>query len=78
MDLSWPKGASVNSEVEKNRYLGANFLLKYPTVDDIVARLNELGPGALLYKVDMSRAFRHLRIDHGDVDLLTSIIKAYT
>ena len=29
-----------------------------------------LRPGALIYKVDISRAFRQLRIDPGDIDLL--------
>ena len=29
-----------------------------------------LGPGSLLYKVDISRAFRQLKIDPGDLDLL--------
>ena len=29
-----------------------------------------LGSEALLYKVDISRAFRHIRIDPGDLDLL--------
>ena len=32
--------------------------------------MRDLGPGALLYKVDISRAFRQLRIDPGDIDLL--------
>ena len=31
--------------------------------------LKRLGPGALIYKVDISRAFRHIRIDPGDLDL---------
>ena len=39
-------------------------------MDDIVASLKELGPKALLYKIDISRAFRHIRIDPGDFDLL--------
>ena len=36
----------------------------------MVKKLKILGTGALLYKVDISRAFRHLRIDPGDIDLL--------
>ena len=49
--------------------MGAYFDLKYP-VDHVVKKLKSLGPGALLYKVDISRAFRHLRIDPVDIDLL--------
>ena len=70
VDLSWPKNASVNAAVQKNVYLGSYFLLKYPSLDDITRELRNLGPGALIYKVDISRAFRHIRIDPGDIDLL--------
>ena len=44
--------------------------MHYPTVDTVVNTLNNLGPGANIFKVDISHAFRHLRIDQGDVDLL--------
>ena len=33
-------------------------------------KLKQLGDSALLFKIDISRAFRHLRIDPGDLDLL--------
>ena len=70
LDLSFPPGNSVNAGVPKDRYLGSYFELKYPSVDDIVHSLKQLGPTALLYKIDISRAFRHIRIDPGDLDLL--------
>ena len=70
MDLSWPKGAAVNTAIHKFRYLDTYFTLQYPSVDHIIEKLKLLGPGSLLYKVDISRAFRHLRIDPGDIDLL--------
>ena len=70
VDLSWPYGSSVNHGVAKNKYLQAYYHLSYPSVDHIVDHLKSLGPGALIYKVDISRAFRHLRIDPGDLDLL--------
>ena len=44
VDLSWPKGQSVNDGVQKDTYLGSHFILNYPSVDDIVTRLIELGP----------------------------------
>ena len=69
MDLSWPKGSSVNHGVSKNTYLGTYFTLHYPSVDYITQAIRDLGPNALLYKIDISRAF-HLRIDPGDLDLL--------
>ena len=70
IDLSWPKGASVNDGVPKSTYLGTDFQLHYPSVDTIVHHLNNLGPGANIFKIDISHAFRHVRIDPGDIDLL--------
>ena len=70
VDLSWPHGCSVNDGVCKNRYLDLYYYLSYPSIDNIVDRLKKLGPGALIYKVDISRAFRHFKIVPGDLDLL--------
>ena len=70
IDLSWPKGFAVNTAIHKFRYLNTYFTLQYPSIDHIVEKVKNLGPGSLLYKVDISRAFRHLRIDPGDIDLL--------
>ena len=39
-------------------------------MDHITSELKRLSRGALLYKIDVSRAFRHMRIDPGDYDLL--------
>ena len=70
MDLSWPQGASVNAGINKLFYLNSDFDLTFPTEDDITAELKCLGCGALLYKVDVSRAFRQVKVDPGDYDLL--------
>ena len=70
VDLSWPKGQSVNSGISKDTYLGTKFLLNYPSVDNIIDRLIQLVPGSMLFKIDISRAFRQLKIDPGDIDLL--------
>ena len=70
IDLSWPKGHSVNDGVGKQSYLGTDFLLKYPSVDSIIRTLNKLGPACSIFKIDISCAFRHIRIDPGDLDLL--------
>ena len=67
MDLSWPKGFSVNDAIHKCKYLDSYFSLQY---DHIIEKVKNIGPGALLYKVDISRAFRHIRIDPVDIDLL--------
>ena len=70
IDLSCPKGLSVNDGVSSLVYFNTDFELKYPSVNLMVNRLNALGPSAKIFKVDISRAFRHVRIDPGDIDLL--------
>ena len=70
MDLSWPRGLSVNQGVNKDTYLDTPYLLNYPSVDDITASLCRLGPAAQIFKIDISRAFRQIKIDPGDIDLL--------
>ena len=68
--LSCPQGASVNAGIDKLTYLNSEFDLTFPTVDDITTELKRLGRGALLYKVDVSSAFRHVKVDPRDYDLL--------
>ena len=70
MDLSWSKGQGVNDGVSKDIYLGTNFEMHYLTVAKIVKQINDIGPAAQIFKVDISRAFRHVRINPGDIDLL--------
>ena len=65
IDLPWPKNASVNAGVDKNSYLGSEFSLTFPTIDDITRELVKIGPGCHIYKIDVSGAFRHLKIDPG-------------
>ena len=60
----------MNDGVGKHSYLGTDFQLKYPFVDSIIQTLNNLGPACSIFKIDISCAFRHSRIDPGDLDLL--------
>ena len=68
IDLSWPIGESVNAGVTPEKYLGIDFILSYPSVDNIVNEVLKLGKGCEISKVDISRAFRHVSIDPGDLD----------
>ena len=70
IDLSWPKDVSVNLGIDKSSYLATGFTLTFPTVDNITDALKACGKGALLYKIDVSRAFRHVKVDPFDYDLL--------
>ena len=70
IDLSWPSENSVNAGIHKDSYLGTDFSLTFPTVDHITDALKNIGRGALLFKIDINRAFRHVKIDPLDYDLL--------
>ena len=70
IDLSWPQSASVNYFTKSNEYLGTAFKLNYPSVDNYVDRLTSLGKGCHMLKVDLSRAFRQLKVDPADYPLL--------
>ena len=70
VDLSWQSECSVNSCVPLNNFDCIEIQLKYPTVDSLVEKIKMYGPDTLLFKVDLQRAFRNLRIDPVDCDLL--------
>ena len=62
-------GNSVNSGISKDKYLGTPFILKLPTIDIITDQVRALGRGCMLYKINISRAFRHIKLDPIDYDL---------
>ena len=43
VDLSWPLGSSVNNAVPDNYFDFFKFQLKYPTIDNIVHKIRQLG-----------------------------------
>lgn len=70
MDLSWePGGPSVNAGISKDRYLGEEVRLRYPTVRTLIKRIKELvhrgEEQILMYKRDWARAFSQLMLDPG-------------
>ena len=70
VDLSFLEGLSVNAGVDSDKYLHTPFLLTLPTLDTITQKVKENGRGSLLYKIDLSRAFRHIKLDPKDYNLL--------
>ena len=60
LDLSFPKGAAINDFVSKEFYLGEKIDLVYPKVDDFIQLIKQKGQGCLLFKTDLSRAYRQL------------------
>ena len=77
IDLSFPAGHSVNTGVDSDSYLGSKFMLTLPTIDTITNKLAKLGKGALIYKIDISRAFRHVKMDPADYKYLGLHFKNY-
>ena len=63
VDLSWPRGMSLNDGIPANEYLGRAVSLTLPTVDYMAARVRDLGEGCYMYKLDLSRGYRQLRLD---------------
>ena len=57
---------SVNKATDRDVYDSSPFMLKLPVLDALIPELEKLGPEARLFKVDISRTFRNVRIDPGD------------
>ena len=70
VDLSWPFGTAVNDGISSSRYLDEDISLVYPTVDSIASLIRASGPGALIYKRDLRRAYRQFPVDPFDYPLL--------
>ena len=66
LDLSYPKGASVNDAVTRDRFDDLEFTLTFPTIDNIVDQIKATQGRVLLAKIDVARAFRNLRVDPAD------------
>ena len=66
LDLSYPQGASVNDQVDKTLFDKQPFLLKFPTIDDIVQEIVKDSVDKSIFEIDIGRAFRNLRVDPAD------------
>ncbi len=65
LDLSYPQGGSINDGISKE--LAA---LSYVGIDEIVARIVELGRGAVMAKMDIKQAYRNVPVHPEDSLLL--------
>ena len=66
LNLSYPAWASLNDPVIKDLFDDLHFTLKIPTVDNILDSVRNIKGRAMLAKIDISRAFRNLRVDPAD------------
>ena len=70
IDLSWPKGSSINDGIHKDSYLGTDSSLSFPTVENITDALKHLGKGSHLFKIDISHEFCHIKVDPEAYEIL--------
>lgn len=70
VDLSFPDGCSVNDGIDPCNHLGRDISYSLPSITDLITRIQSQGPSCLLWKADLTRAYRQLRSDPIDAPLL--------
>ena len=63
VDLSYPRGNSINDGIPKDTYLGIHDKMVLPSVDELVERIVTLGRNCKIFKVDLSRAYKQIMLD---------------
>ena len=63
IDLSWPPGPVSMVSLTAMGLWALPLSLHNPSVDTSTDRLRQLGRGALMHKIDLSQAFRQLKVD---------------
>ena len=66
LDLSYPRGNSLNDKVSKDCFEGNLFALKLPSIDIVVQDIIDTQNDPVIFKVDVARAFRNLPVDPAD------------
>lgn len=70
VDFSYPMGLSVNDGINNLAYFGRDISYTLPSIGDLITKLQMEGKGALVWKADLARAYRQLRVDPLDAPLL--------
>ena len=70
IDLSFPKGESVNDGVAKNFFQGRDLSYSLPSAADLSQCLLFHGRSCFMWKADLERAYRQLRSDPLDYPLM--------
>ena len=70
VDLSWPKGTSVNDGISKETYLGKVIDLHYASVEQVCRMVLKVGLGSHIYKRDLRHAYRQIPVDPRDYQYL--------
>lgn len=70
VDLSFPHGSAVNDGINIKSIYGRDTSYTLPTIGDLTTKVKEIGPTAWVWKADLARAYRQLRVDPLDAPLL--------
>lgn len=70
IDLSFPLGQAVNNGIDITSIFGHDSTYVLPTITDLTSKVIQLGKGSWIWKADLSRAYRQLRVDPLDCPLL--------
>ena len=70
IDLSFPKGSSVNDGIIKGTNEGELATYTLPSALDLAELMLRAGRGCYIWKADLERAYRQLRVDPLDYPLL--------
>ena len=63
VDPSWPRGFSVNDAISRTQCVDGPLTISLPTHDDMERAILRAGRGSFMYKTDLSRGYRQLRVD---------------
>ena len=77
LDLLFPRGKSVNDGIKADSYLGIVDKLVFPSIDHLVRIILNKKGLVLLFKRDLSRAYRQLFVDFKDIHLLGYSFQGY-
>lgn len=75
MDLRFPPREDVNSRIDIDDILGHSIKYSLPSINNLITRLRNIGLAVYVWKADLARACRQLRLDPLDVPLMGFIFK---
>ena len=75
VNLSYPKGNSVNSGIKKGFYQGKPLTFSLPTINNIINNLTKSQTEKFIWSIDLARAYRQLRTDPLSVPLFGITMK---
>lgn len=78
VDMSFPDGQAVNDGINISSIYGRDTTYTLPSIQDLAALVRQSKTSAWLWKADLARAYRQLRIDPIDTPLLSFAVNSHT